>query len=135
MLAVDLRRRLALNMLTCTRCATAKLGPCANGSVCLCPEDQQPLHEHAQAGACPIKKLITDRQGLAKVVHGAVGIAKAVTGTGGASKELIAQRLAICAPCEHAVTVAGIFRKCSICGCATAAKVRNVDERCPDKRW
>jgi hypothetical protein len=74
---------------------------------------------------------------MSKIAHGAVGIAKAVTGTGGASDETIKARTAICNACPKAQLAAGAMQRCTLCGCATWAKVRNAGEQCPDTppRW
>ncbi len=68
---------------------------------------------------------------LRTVAHGAAGIAKAVVRIDRASDADIAARKAICAGCEHAVMRFGVFQQCKICGCATAAKIRNAKESCP----
>lgn len=46
-------RRLALNMQTCSRCRREALGACPRGAIADCPDDGQPLTEHARSGECP----------------------------------------------------------------------------------
>jgi hypothetical protein len=83
----------------------------------------------------PAELTYSPQGGVAMLASGAAGVVRAVTGAGGASRELIDSRLAVCGTCPHAVVVGGLFRQCSICKCATWAKVRNVNERCPAGKW
>jgi hypothetical protein len=90
-------------------------------------------------GMCNRCKLNPDRGNMqvaiAGAIHSAAGIAKAVAGQGGADDETIANRTAICTACDQAVMVAGTFQQCTICKCATWAKVRNATEKCPLGKW
>ena len=88
---------------------------------------------HALHGQCPKGKFSLPI--LSQVVHAAAGVAKALIGIDRASPELIEKREATCRTCDKAVMVAGTFRKCSICGCATALKIMNAGEKCPEGRW
>ena len=73
--------------------------------------------------------------GWRQITHGAVGIAKALIGLGGADKEMVEKRGAICHACPHAVIVAGVFNTCEICSCQIWSKIRNVGEHCPIQKW
>lgn len=102
-----------------------------------CPVDGNDIREHAYSGKCPKGKFDGPPVSLTigGVAHGAAGIAKAVLGVGGASPELIEQRTEICKGCEHAILSLGVLSRCKLCGCATWAKVRNANEKCPAGKW
>lgn len=72
---------------------------------------------------------------LGGVLHGAIGLAKAMAGIDRASDETIDRRGAICISCNQSESVAGVLQRCKICGCATAAKIRNASEKCPLGKW
>lgn len=69
------------------------------------------------------------------IVHGAAGIAKAVLGIDAADAETAKRREAVCGACEHVTLTAGVLRRCEICGCALAAKVKIAGEKCPIGKW
>ncbi len=68
-------------------------------------------------------------------MQSAAGIIRAVTGTGGADSGTIEFRTMICNGCPFAVLVLGTIQRCTLCGCATWAKIRNADASCPNGRW
>lgn len=119
-----------LNIHVCHRCDLRQkecAGPCA------CTVDGRDIIEHVEAGDCPEGKF--SAQPTRNITEGIKGLALALTGLGGASDETIRERTEICGKCPHAVMVMGVLQQCSICGCATWAKIRNEGEKCPDGRW
>lgn len=78
-------------------------------------------------GRSPINK--------SNILHGAAGLAKAALGLGGATEEMIANRMGVCDRCPNQVYTIGIIKGCKICGCVLPAKVRNKDEKCPIDKW
>jgi hypothetical protein len=74
--------------------------------------------------------------GCQKAIHGAVGLTKAALGIGYASPDVIAQRRATCAQCEHAMgDIRNIMTRCAICDCFLAAKTKLASEKCPIGKW
>lgn len=131
----------SLNILVCHRCDQRQ----RNCLACKCLADpaSRPFIEVAEAGECPLDRhgagaapyLASIGATIGDMVHGAAGIAKALTGTGGADPAMIESRTAICSSCDQSKSVAGVFMLCKLCGCATWAKVRNANEKCPLGKW
>ena len=69
------------------------------------------------------------------MMQGGAGIGKAILRRDRASQEVIALRTEICRGCQQAQILAGVLRRCKLCGCATWAKVRNGGEKCPVGKW
>lgn len=95
-----------------------------------CHVNGRDIRDNAREGQCP-KGEFGQEMTLAEVAHGVAGLVKVAIGRDRASDELIAQREAICAECNHAVMRLGLFHQCDICKCATGAKVRLKGEHCP----
>ena len=134
-----------LNISICHQCKHR--GPVTDGACpCLADPEKRDIVEHAEYTGCPEGKFPksdkprpeprpTRMSPARTAAHAAAGIVKAVVGTGGASEELVKQRTAICGGCEHAILSLGVLSRCKLCGCATWAKVRNADEKCPVGKW
>lgn len=128
----------------CHRCPHSESNqPGFKGGACACTADPQrrQIRVMVKGEECPkgyfsgVDAPKARPTTAGKIIHGAAGVAKALIGIDRASPELIKQREAICVGCDKAVMVAGVFRKCSICGCATALKMMNAGEKCPEGRW
>ena len=117
---------MAVNLKICQGCSLR------DGQVCSVSGREVGLH--ARHGQCP-RGFFPALTILEKVKHGAAGAAKALAGINPASPEDQARRKGLCEACDQAVFAAGLFLKCSLCGCAMALKIRNADEVCPRGKW
>jgi hypothetical protein len=116
----------------CVKCPFRQQG-CSESKNCLCTADGLGIEDHARDGHCP--QNLYPKLTRPSVAHGVAGIAKAVAGAGGADAESIEKRSRICGDCEHNVVSVGLVRRCELCACLLWAKVRNLDEKCPEGKW
>ena len=63
-------------------------------------------------------------EGWVNLAKSHLGIAKEETET------LAVKRLALCLSCD-----ANVKNACRHCGCVIMAKVRSIDEKCPQSKW
>jgi hypothetical protein len=70
------------------------------------------------------------------IAKGAVGLTKVALGIDPAQSRAVAQRDVLCNACPQLRHTLGL-RRCGVCGCILAAKVRLASQKCSDKppRW